>query len=377
MIKSKLPNVGNSIFSEMTALANSVGAINLSQGFPGFQPDAYLLERLNFHAQNGKNQYASSIGIPELREQLGNLYHCSENEITISTGAAEALFCAISAVVSPGDEVIIIEPAYDLYAPAIQLNGGVPVFVKMSFPDFEIDWDEISDKISFKTKLIIINTPHNPTGKVLKKLDIQCLEEIAQKHPEIYFVSDEVYEYIVYEEIKFLSLRSSKILKDRTFVCNSFAKSMHITGWKVGFCIAPPNLTEEFRKIHQYVTFCVFPPAQYAIADSLEMGYNFGALAAFYQAKRDLLATAILNSPFKVLPCEGTFFLNVGFSQISTLGDKKFSVELTKNLGVASIPTSAFYTDASDKKIIRFCFAKDDKTLLEAAERLSQAGRYF
>jgi methionine aminotransferase len=375
---SKLPNVGISIFTKMTALAQSVGAINLSQGFPGFDPDSLLIERLAYHASHGKNQYSPASGVAELRTQIGLLYDCNpDTEVTVTSGAAEALFCAIATVVSKGDEVIIIEPAYDLYAPAVETQGAVPVFVQMKYPDFAIDWQEVEDKITSKTKLIIVNTPHNPTGKVLQESDITALEEIVSRHPELLLVSDEVYEHIVFDGNVHLSLRDSEILRDRTFMCSSFAKTFHITGWKMGYCIAPSALSEEFRKVHQYVTFCSFTPAQYAIADYLESSKAYLQLSAFYQKKRDLFLKALNESDFKILTSEGTFFQNVSYAHLSERSDVEVSTRLTEKLGVASIPTSVFYNDKTNNKILRFCFAKDDETLLKAAERLKNVAGYL
>ena len=375
---SKLPNVGVSIFTQMSALAQSVGAINLSQGFPGFNPDSLLIERLAYHASHGKNQYSPASGVPELRNQLGLLYGCNpDTEVTVTSGAAEALFCAIATVVSKGDEVIILEPAYDLYAPAVETQGGTPVFVQMKYPDFTIDWQEIEDKITSRTKLIIVNTPHNPTGKVLKQSDISALEGIVSRYPELLLVSDEVYEHIIFDGNVHLSLRDSEILRERTFMCSSFAKTFHITGWKIGYCIAPAALSAEFRKVHQYVTFCSFTPAQYAIADYLESSKSYLDLSDFYQKKRDLFVDALTQSDFKILPSEGTFFQNVSFAHLSGQSDVAVSKNLTEKPGVASIPTSVFYNNNTDHKILRFCFAKDDEVLLQAAERLKNVAQYL
>lgn len=374
----KLPQVGVSIFTQMSALANATGAYNLSQGFPSFEPDTLLVEKLAYYAANGKNQYCPATGIAELRNQLAKLYNYNaDTEITVTSGASEALFSAIATVVSPGDEVIIIEPAYDLYAPAIQLQGGVPVFVQMKYPDFTIDWDEVESKITNKTSLIIINTPHNPTGKVLTNQDITSLENIINKHPNLYLVSDEVYEFILFDERKHVSLSSSPILKERAFVCSSFAKTFHITGWKIGYCLAPKKLSEELRKVHQYITFCTFTPAQYAIADYLEQSEAYLELASFYQKKRDLFALALRDTEFAFELTEGTFFQNVSYKHLSEKSDIEVSKLLTEKIGVASIPTSVFYENKTDHKVLRFCFAKDDDMLLAAAERLKSAARYL
>jgi len=375
---SRLPAVGTSIFTRMTALANSVNAINLAQGFPGFEPDPLLAERLSYHASHGKNQYSPAAGVPELREQLAAKYgYNADTEITVTAGASEALFSAIASVVSPGDEVIIIEPAYDLYVPAVQLQGGIPVFVKMKYPGFSIDWQEVSDSITPRTRLILLNTPHNPTGKVLTTADISALEDILSRHPQLLLVSDEVYEHILFDDREHLSPGSSPVLRERTFICNSFAKTYHITGWKTGYCLAPENLTRELRKVHQYITFCTFTPAQYALADYLESTTTHLALSGFYRKKRDLFLNALDPEVFRPLPSEGTFFQNLSYAHLSQQPDIDASILLTEKAGVASIPTSVFYADGTDHRILRFCFAKDDETLVEAAQRLNRAGRFL
>ncbi len=375
MTSSKLPNVGVSIFTEMTTLANQHQAINLSQGFPGFDPDPILVKKLGHFAAEGKNQYSPATGVPELRQRLAGLYqYDADAEITITSGASEALFVAISSLVNSGDEVIIIEPAYDLYVPAILLQGGVPIFVQMKHPDYSIDWAEVKSNITSRTKLIIVNTPHNPTGKVLNQSDIKALEEIVEK-TGVYVVSDEVYEYITFDGHKHLSLGNSSILREKTIVCSSFAKTLHITGWKVGFCLAPPHLSTEIRKIHQYITFCTFTPAQYAIASYLDNREPLDSLAQFYQRKRDLFLGQIKNPFWTPLVSEGTFFQSFVFN--NPIQDKELSKLLTVKAGVASIPNSAFYHNAQDHKVLRFCFAKDDVILLEAAEKLNLVSEYL
>lgn len=375
---SRLPAVGTSIFTRMTALANSVNALNLAQGFPGFEPDPVLAERLAYHASHGKNQYSPAAGVPELRHQLALKYgYHADTEITVTCGASEALFSAIASVVSPGDEVIIIEPAYDLYLPAVQLQGGIPVFVRMKYPDFTIDWQEVQDRITARTRLILLNSPHNPTGKVLTAADISALEQIVLQHPGLFVVSDEVYEHILFDGHQHLSLSQSPVLRERTFICNSFAKTYHITGWKTGYCLAPENLTRELRKIHQYITFCTFTPAQYALADYLESTNSHQVLSEFYSRKRDLFLSTLDTAVFRPLPSEGTFFQNLSYAHLCRRPDTEVSVVLTEKAGVASIPTSVFYSDATDHHILRFCFAKDDETLLAAAQRLNQASRFL
>lgn len=375
---SRLPAVGTSIFTRMTALANSVNALNLSQGFPGFEPDPVLAERLAYHASHGKNQYSPAAGVPELRHQLSLKYGYHEDtEITVTAGASEALFSAIASMVSPGDEVIIIEPAYDLYVPAVQLQGGIPVFVKMKYPDFSIDWQEVQDKITPRTRLILLNTPHNPTGKVLTASDISALEDIVSRYPGLFLVSDEVYEHILFDGRRHLSLSLSPLLRERTFICNSFAKTYHITGWKTGYCLAPESLTRELRKVHQYITFCTFTPAQYALADYLESTTTHQELSEFYRKKKDIFLSALDAEVLRPLPSEGTFFQNLSYSHLSQRPDVEASILLTEKAGVASIPTSVFYSDQTDHQILRFCFAKDDETLVAAAQRLNQANRFL
>ena len=375
---SRLPAVGTSIFTRMTSLANAVNALNLSQGFPGFEPDPQLTDRLAYHASHGKNQYSPAAGVPELRNQLALKYgYDADTEITVTAGASEALFSAIAAVVSAGDEVIIIEPAYDLYIPAVQLQGGVPVFVSMKYPDFTIDWQEVQDKITARTRLIVLNSPHNPTGKVLTAADISALEHLLERHPGLFIVSDEVYEHILFDGRQHLSLSQSPVLRQRTFICNSFAKTYHITGWKTGYCLAPESLTRELRKIHQYITFCTFTPAQYALADYLESTRSHLALSTFYTKKRDLFLEALDPEVFRPLPSEGTFFQNLSYAHLSGRPDLEVSTLLTEKIGVASIPVSVFYSGHTDHHILRFCFAKDDDTLLEAAQRLNRAGHFL
>jgi methionine aminotransferase len=375
---SKLPQIGTSIFSTMTGLANQHQAINLSQGFPGFDPDPVLIEKISLYLKQGKNQYAPALGIPELRESLAHKYgYHPEKEITVTAGASEALYSAITATVNPGDEVILIEPSYDLYLPAILLQGGIPRSVKMSYPDYRIDWDQVKKLTSPKTRLIIINSPHNPTGKVLHDEDIQALQSLVADYPQLYLLSDEVYEHILFDEQLHRSLSAYPDLREKAFVCNSFAKTYHITGWKTGYCLAPENLSKEFRKVHQYITFCTFTAAQYALAEYMQETHTHRTLSAFYQQKRDLFLSALDPSLFSVLPSEGTFFQNLSYANISSIPDVMAAERLTTQAGVASIPVSAFYADQTDHKVLRFCLAKDDVTLAEAVERLNQAHRFL
>jgi methionine transaminase len=377
MFASKLPNLGTTIFTTMSALAAEHGALNLSQGFPNFEADSKLLKLLGEYAEKGYNQYAPMTGLRALREQLsqkteklyGAIYDI-DHEITITSGATEAIFAAVAATVSKGDEVIVFEPAYDSYLPAIELNGGVPVYITLHYPNFEINWDYVASKITDKTKLIIINTPHNPTGSVFSKTDLNKLAEIIQDK-NIYLIGDEVYEHIIFDGLVHHSLCTHPFLKERSFICGSFGKTFHVTGWKIGYCLAPKALSIEFRKIHQYLTFSTFTPAQYALAEYLKIDEHYLSIPTFYQSKRDIFLKSIANSKLEFVPSQGSFFQNVCYSRITDQHDVDFAVHLTKELGVASIPVSVFYHENIDQKVLRFCFAKDEATLLKAGEILS------
>jgi len=375
-IKSKLPDVGTTIFSVMTNLANAHGAINLSQGFPDFDVDPALIQLVEKYMHKGFNQYAPMQGVLPLREKIAHkvkkLYNrtCDvENEITVTTGATEALFAAITTVVRKGDEVIIIDPAYDSYEPVVKLCGGRSVYVKTTYPDYAIDWEVVKDKITDNTRLIILNSPHNPTGFTLKPSDIAELKTIVEYH-NLYILSDEVYEHITFDGIKHESMSCYPELAQRSFVVSSFGKTYHATGWKTGYCIAPKPLTLEFRKIHQYLTFSVNTPVQLAYADFLDHEDRYLNLADFYQGKRDLFLSKLKHSGFTFVPCEGSYFQMLDYSQISDMPDVGFSRYLTVEHKVASIPPSLFYRNKDDHRVLRFCFAKRNKTLEEAAERL-------
>ncbi|MCP9755210.1 aminotransferase class I/II-fold pyridoxal phosphate-dependent enzyme [Lacihabitans sp. CCS-44] len=377
MFASKLPNLGTTIFTTMSALAAEYGALNLSQGFPNFEADSELLKLLGEYAERGYNQYAPMTGLAALREQLSikteklyGAFYDVDHEITITSGATEAIFAAISATVSKGDEVIVFEPAYDSYLPAIELNGGVPVYITLHYPNFEVDWDYVASKITNKTKLIIVNTPHNPTGSVFSKSDLDKLAEIIQDK-NIYLIGDEVYEHIIFDGLVHHSLCTHPFLKERSFICGSFGKTFHVTGWKIGYCLAPKVLSVEFRKIHQYLTFSTFTPAQYALAEYLKNEEHYLSIPTFYQTKRDIFLKSIANSRLKFVPSQGSFFQNVCYKHITDQKDVDFAVYLTKELGVASIPISVFYHKNVDEKVLRFCFAKDEATLQKAGEILS------
>ncbi|WP_439580904.1 methionine aminotransferase [Dyadobacter bucti] len=377
-IRSKLPNVGTTIFTRMSRLAEEHHAINLAQGFPEFDCAPGLQQLVDKYLKLGKNQYAPMAGVTALREAIAKkVYEASmkeyhpETEITITSGATEALFVALSTVVFPGDEVIVFEPAYDSYVPAMELNGGIPVFVTLDPQYQSIDWQEVRSKITDKTKAIIINTPHNPTGNVWKATDMQELAQVAELH-DLIVISDEVYEHIIFDGRGHISAASIPALSERTFLCGSFGKTFHTTGWKVGYCLAPAGLTAEFRKIHQYLVFSVVTPFQYAIAEYLNEPQHYLELAAFYEKKRNIFLDAIKDIGFIAKPSEGSFFQNVSYEKLSEEHDLALAERLTKEVGVASIPLSSFYDKATDYKTLRFCFAKNDDTLLKAGELLQK-----
>jgi methionine aminotransferase len=357
-------------------MASETGAINLSQGFPDFSPNQYLLDRLSYHANNGKNQYAPMNGIPELRQAIAALtQECygraidPDTEVTMTAGATEALFVAIQTVVNAGDEVILLDPAYDSYAPAVTLAGGHCKHIALLPPTYQPDWQQIEAAVSPKTRLIIVNSPHNPTATVFHDSDWQALAILTEKH-NLFVISDEVYEHIVFEQARNSAHRYSALL-DRSFVISSFGKTFHATGWKLGYCIAPPALSAEFRKIHQFVTFTSFTPAQYAVADMLnEHSKEVHGLSDFYRSKRDCFIEAMQASRFTMLPSAGSYFALADYSAISDKNDVDFCEELTRKHSVAAIPLSVFYKTAPDSRIIRFCFAKREQTLLDAAAKL-------
>jgi len=375
--RSKLPAVGTTIFTRMSQLAAQHGAINLSQGFPDFDGPAALRERVGHHIAAGANQYAPMTGMPQLREAIArktaDCYGaevCADSEVTVTCGATEALFAAISAVVSPGDEVIMFDPCYDSYQPAIELNGGVAVRLALQAPEFTIDWSELTGAISPRTRMIIINTPHNPTGTVLSADDLERLAELL-KNTDILLLGDEVYEHIVFDGQPHQSLLRHPALAERAFVVSSFGKTFHTTGWKVGYCIAPAALTAELRKVHQYLTFSISTPIQLALADYLqEAPEHYRALPDFYQQKRDLFNQLLSAGRFSFTPCAGTYFQCVDYSAISDLDDMAFCDWLIQHAGVAAIPLSPFCEQPLETRMIRLCFAKNAETLTEAAEAL-------
>lgn len=376
-ITSKLPEVGTTIFSVMSQLAQQHNAINLSQGFPNFPCDPKLVELVNKYMREGHNQYAPMPGVMSLRERIAALTeewygakYNPETEVTITSGATEALFCAITAIVKEGDEVIVIEPAYDSYIPAIQLCGGEPVCVPMTFPDYTINWDGIKRLINQRTRAIILNSPHNPTGTCLKPTDVSKLEKILASNSDIYLISDEVYEHIIFDGRRHESMARYPNLAKRTFIISSFGKTLHTTGWKIGYCLAPEELSREFRKVHQYVTFSSPTPFQLAIAEYLQNPEPVLALSEFYQDKRDFFLHLMEGSKFKPLGTAGSYFQLMHYGSVSNEPDTELAIRLTKDYGVASIPISVFYRFPQENNVLRFCFAKDNDTLERAAERL-------
>ena len=377
-LSSKLPKISNSIFSVMSAMADEYEAINLSQGFPNFAVDPALMKLVNTEMKNGNNQYAPMPGIFSLRESLSkkisNLhqsYYSPDTEITITAGGTQAIFTAIAAIIRPNDEAVIFEPAYDCYAPTIKAFGGLVKSYEMQPPFYDIDWDIIKKLITVNTKLIVINSPHNPTGKIFKQEDIDQLIKIT-KNTDIIIISDEVYEHIIFDNEKHLSLAQFPELKERTFITASFGKLFHATGWKVGYCVAPELLMTEFRKIHQFQIFSVNTPIQHAFNQYLKNPASYLELATFYQKKRDFFASLIKQTRFTLLPCKGSYFQNVSYENISDEKDVELAVRLVKEYKVASIPNSSFYTKNSDYKTLRFCFAKQEETLEKAAIFLSK-----
>lgn len=377
-IVSKLPQVGTTIFTVMSRLAAEHNAINLSQGFPDFDCSPRLRALLAKHVNAGRNQYAPMAGIAPLREAVAAkveaLYGASydpEEEVTIVPGATYGIFTAIAAFVRPGDEVILFEPAYDSYAPSVEVNGGTPVYVQLTYPDYSIDWREVQNAITPKTRLIVINTPNNPTASVFSAEDLRLLEGML-RGTDIIVVSDEVYEHIVYDGQRHESVARFPGLAERSFVVSSFGKTYHVTGWKTGYVLAPKELSAEFRKVHQYNSFVTNGPVQYALADFMQDKDAYLSLAAFYQQKRDFFLGGVKASRFRPLPSRGTFFQNLAYDAVSNEQDTALAVRLTKEFGIAAIPVSAFYRHPPEHRVLRFCFAKSEETLARGAEILSR-----
>lgn len=375
-ITSKLPSIGPTIFTVMSSLAVEHNAINLGQGFPDYPMSEELISLVNQHMKAGHNQYVHMNGLPALRnviaEKIFGLYQQQINadtEITVTPGGTYAIYTALTAVLQPGDEVIVFEPAYDSYIPNVEINGAVPVLIPLTYPDYKIDWNEVRKRISAKTKMVMLNSPHNPTGAILSKEDIFQLQQIV-KDTNIFILSDEVYEHLIFDDMQHESMLRYPDLLERSFVCFSFGKVYHCTGWKLGYCIAPEALTKEFRKVHQFNCFSCNSPMQFALADFLQYKESYLTLGSFLQKKRDYFMNLMKQTNFKPLPSHGSYFQLYSYEGMSDESEKDLAIRLTKDFGVATIPTSAFYKNSKDDKVLRFCFAKKESTLEEAVNRL-------
>ena len=376
-IRSKLPHVGTTIFTVMTNRARELGAINLAQGFPDYDAPAKLKDLLAYHVAAGHNQYAPMIGVAELREQIAlklgasyGRFPNSDSEITVTLGATEAIFSAVVALVHPGEEVILFDPSYDSYAPAVISAGGRPIHIPLDPPKFEIDWDRVRAALTPRTRLVMINTPHNPVTTVIPRKELDILAEILRPTDAL-VISDEVYEHMIYDGARHASIVEHPELYERGVAVFSFGKTMHATGWRVGYAVAPPDITREIRRVHQFNTFSIAHPLQLAIADFLKQAPQHNAgLSAFYQAKRDRFLELLRNSSFSWTPAAGSYFQLLDFSAISKDSDVEFADLVLRQAGVASIPVSPFYVSPPKLNVLRFCFAKNDSTLEEAAERL-------
>lgn len=377
-IHDKLPHVGTTVFTTMSLLAVEYNAINLGQGFPDYPMNAELIGLVNEAMKSGHNQYAHMAGLPILRERIAEkikgLYNSTinpESEITITPGGTYAIYTALTTVLRPGDEVIVFEPAYDSYIPTIELIGAVPVLIPLHYPDYAIDWNTVKEKITPKTKMIMLNTPHNPTGAVLSENDIEQLRAIV-KGTDIFILSDEVYEHLIFDAKKHESMLRYADLYERSFVCFSFGKVYNCTGWKIGYCVAPPELMRAYRKIHQFNVFCCNTPVQHALAEFLLKKENYLQLGNILQQKRDFFKTLMEPSKFKPLPTYGSYFQLYSYEGISDESEQDFAIRLIKQYGVAAIPTAAFYKNGNENKVLRFCFSKTEATLKAAAERLGK-----
>jgi len=363
-------------------MARDCSAIDLSQGYPDFDGPPELRDAVTRHLALGHNQYAPLAGVPALQEQIASkveaLYGCPvdpERQVVVTPGATEAIYCALTATLHPGDEVIVFDPAYDTYEPGIRLNGGVARRIPLQAPDFRIDWLRVKETLNDRTRLIVLNSPHNPTGSMVEAEDLEALREIVASH-DLLLLSDEVYEHIVFDGRDHLSLLRYPDLAARSFCMFSFGKTYHVTGWRVGYCVAPPHLAEAFLRIHQFINFSTNTPLQYALADFLrDHPRHHVELAAFYQRKRDLFGELLAGTPFRLMPCRGTYFQLADYSAISARPDKEFAASLTREHGVAVIPVSVFYEVPPPQRIVRFCFAKNDATLRAAAQRLAEIDR--
>lgn len=377
-IDSKLPHVGTTIFTQMSVLAQQHQAINLGQGFPDFAMSPTLTSMVCEAMQQGHNQYVHTNGLPALRMQIAQKVNAlyannisPDDEITITPGGTYAIYNALTCIVKPGDEVIIFEPAYDSYIPGITVNGAIPVPITLKYPDYHIDWAELRQKINARTRAIIINSPHNPTGSILNREQMQELAAVTAG-TNIFIISDEVYEHLIFDDHQHQSALRFPELYNRSFVCFSFGKTYHCTGWKMGYCIAPPALSTEFRKLHQFNSFSCHSPVQYALAEFLKWQDEYLLLGKQMAAKRDFFMHAMRHSVFKPLPSYGSYFQLYSYAGFSNESEMEMATRLTKEYGVASIPVSAFYQNKEDHKVLRFCFAKKEATLAEAAKRLSR-----
>lgn len=375
-IKSKLPNAGTTIFTVMSSLAAEYNAINLGQGFPDYMMDSKLIALVNEAMQKGNNQYVHMCGLPVLREAIAEkinfLYNNTVNadtEITITPGGTYAIYSALTAVLKPGDEVIVFEPAYDSYIPNIEINGATPVLIPLIYPNYNIDWGLVKQKISSKTKMIMLNTPHNPTGSILSSNDIEQLREIVS-HTGIFILSDEVYEHLIFDGKQHESILRYPDLLQRSFVCFSFGKVYNCTGWKIGYCVAPAPLMKEFRKVHQFNCFSCNSPIQFALTEFLKEREHYLQLGTQLQQKRDFFQKLMRQTKFIPIPSYGSYFQLYSYANISAEKENDFAIRLTKEYGVTTIPNSAFYKNATDNKVLRFCFSKKEETLQAAAERL-------
>ena len=378
-IDSRFPEMGTTIFTVMSRLAAECGAVNLSQGFPDFQAEPAPFDAVHKHMLAGRNQYAPMAGVPELRqaivdkvEALYGARYDVESEVTVTAGATQAIFTAIAAFVRPGDEVIVFEPVYDSYVPAIETVGGTAVFARLSFPDYAPDWAQVAQLISPKTRMIVINSPHNPTGSLLSMADLDQLATLTCD-TNIVVLSDEVYEHILFDGELHASVCRHPELALRSVIVSSFGKTYHITGWKIGYVVAPAALMAEFRKVHQFNVFTVHAPSQFALAEYMQDSSRHLGLAAFYQQKRDFFRSLLEATPFELLPCRGTYFQLASYAAISDLPDRAFAEWMAREVGVAVIPISVFYADGRDDRVVRFCFAKKEETLISAAARLCKA----
>ena len=375
-IQSRLPDVGTSIFTIMSKMALDCGAINLSQGFPDFSIDKKIIELVNQFMLSDHNQYAPMPGTPELRRAISEVILRSygtqrdpDNEITITSGATEAIYAVITAFIAPGDEVIVFDPSYDSYNPVIRLNGGIPVHINLKYPDFAVDWDQVRSKISDRTKMIVINTPHNPSGAVMTEADMKELETIVLTH-NILVLSDEAYERLIFDGNVHQSVLRYPGLSSVSLAVFSFGKTFHATGWKMGYVSAPAHLMEEIRKTHQFIVFSVNTPIQLALAQYLKVPEHYESLGAFYQAKRDFFLQRLKGSSFVPLACKGSYFQILSYDNISAKSETEMAEELTRKYKVAAIPVSVFYQDKTDHKTLRFCFAKREETLERACDIL-------